>query len=308
MSKPIQLPKSLMRSVMRGVVRGVLKPVLGTGLSVTTQRRIVSAITTSNRPPRGVDVGPLDMHGVPALKVAPSGQNSSPNKAILYLHGGAYVLGAAKGYRNVAGHLALATGADVFTIDYRLAPEHPYPAAVDDAVSAYEWLLEQGYTPEKIAIGGDSAGGGLTLATALALREQNIGLPCALALISPWVDLTLSGNTLQTKANADAMLRETWLARSAKQYMGNAPLDHPGGSPLFADLAGLPPMLIHTGEDEILLDDSRRLAERAQTAGVQVSHKIYADLWHVFQLHAGMMPESAAALDDLGDELNQAWK
>ncbi len=307
MSEPIHLPKSLMRSVMRGIVRGVLKPVLGTGLSVTAQRRIVGAITKTNRPPRGVNISTLDMQGVPALKVATAKQDKRFETAVLYLHGGAYVLGAPKGYRNVAGHIALASGADVFAIDYRMAPEHPYPAAVDDAVSAYQWLLAQGYAPGKIAIGGDSAGGGLTLAAALALREQGAPLPCALVLISPWADLTLSGKTIQTQARADAMLRESWLARSAAQYMGDTPRDHPGGSPLFADLAGLPPLLVHTGKDEILLDDSTRLVEKAQAAGVQVNHKIYADLWHVFHLHAGIMPESAAALDDLCAQLNQLW-
>lgn len=308
MSENIQLPKSRMRSVLRGVVRGVLKPVLGNALPVSVQRRVVGAITATNRPPRGVSVAKIKMNDVDALKVTAKTAAPGDDTAVLYLHGGAYVLGAASGYRNVAGHIALATGAQVYPIDYRMAPEHPYPAAVEDAVSAYQWLLAQGFAPEKIAIGGDSAGGGLSLATALALREQNLPLPAALLLISPWVDLTLSGKTIQSKAKADAMLRENWITRSAKQYMADTALDHPGGSPLFADLTGLPPLFIQTGSEEVLLDDSLRLAARAEAAGVAVKHQVYDDMWHVFQIHAGILPESGIALDTLCDQLKQIWK
>lgn len=307
MSENIQLPKSAMRSIMRGVVRGVLKPVLGTALPVPVQRRIVGAITATNRPPRGVNVAKVKMHEVDALKVTSKTTTPGNNTALLYLHGGAYVLGAPSGYRNVAGHVALATGTQVYPIDYRMAPENPYPAAVEDAVSAYQWLLAQGFAPDKIAIGGDSAGGGLSLATSLALRERNLPLPAALLLISPWVDLTLSGETMQSKANADAMLRKNWITRSAKQYMADTPMDHPGGSPLFADLTGLPPLFIQTGSEEVLLDDSLRLAARAQAAGVQVKHQVYYDMWHVFQIHAGILPESGLALDTLCEQLKQVW-
>ena len=308
MSTTEKLPKSLRRGIMRAVVRGVLRPMLGTGLSVPTQRRVVGAITAINRPPRGVTVTSQAMDGVPAIQVSVARQKQKAESAILYLHGGAYVLGAAQGYRNVAGHIAVNTGADVFCADYRMAPEHPYPLAVDDAVAAYRWLLAQGYAPQKIAIAGDSAGGGLALASALALRDQNVALPAALVLISPWVDLTLSGESVHIKTRVDAMLRASWLTRSAQQYMQGSPLDHPGGSPLFADLTGMPPMIIHTGSDEILLDDSKRLAERAQAAGVAVNHKIYANLWHVFHIHAGLMPEADAALDDICTQLNAAWR
>lgn len=299
----VNLNRSVMRGVMRAVVRASIRPILSPRLPASLQRRILGAITLINRPPRGVDIAPVDMHNVPALQVQPHGQE--PQTAVLYLHGGGYVLGAPQGYRNVAGYLARSADAAVYTADYRLAPEHPFPAALDDAVSAYRWLLAQGYAPEKIAIAGDSAGGGLSVAAAVAIREQGLPMPGALLLISPWVDLTLSGETMHSNSRADPMLRQSWLQRAARQYMSDSPLDAPGGSPLFAELNDLPPMIIQSGQDEVLLSDSKRLSEHATAAGIAVTLQVYTGLWHVFQVHAGQLPESKAAIEALGKQFRQ---
>lgn len=307
MPETTTLNNSLMRAVMRMALRCLLKPVLGAGLPVSVQRRVIGMVTLINRPPGGVTVSAIDMAGVPGLHISPAGQQGNSDTALLYLHGGGYVFGASKGYRNVGGHIALATQSDVYMADYRLAPEHPCPAAVDDALDAYQWLLQQGYAPEKIAIGGDSAGGGLALAAAVELRDRKLLQPAALMLISPWLDLTLSGESIAVKANVDPLLQRSWLARSARQYMQDQPLDSPAGSPLFAQLAGLPNLIIHCGADEILLDDSLRLAHRAMVAGLEVHYRVYADLWHEFHIHAGLMPESRIALDDLSEQLRLAW-
>lgn len=299
----VNLRASLARGVMRTVVRTAVRPILSPRLAVPMQRRLTGLVTQLNRLPKGVDASTPDMQGVQALCVQPSGQ--TPHSAVLYLHGGGYVLGTPQGYQNIAGHLALAAQTAVYAPDYRLAPEHPYPAAVEDTVSAYRWLLDQGYAPEKLAIGGDSAGGGLTLAAAVAIREQDLPMPAVLLLISPWLDLTLSGKTMHSKSRVDPMLRQAWLQRAAHQYMSDTALDNPGGSPLFAELEGLPPLVIQSGQDEVLLSDSERLTERATQAGLAVTLTVYADLWHIFQLHAGQLPESKTALDELGAEFRK---
>ncbi len=214
---------------------------------------------------------------------------------LLYLHGGAYLIGSPATHRNITSHLAKRCGMAVCALDYRLAPEHPYPAALEDALAAYRELLAQGHTAAQIVIGGDSAGGNLSLITALRLKQLGLPLPAALVCFSPWTDA--SCNQLHKPPAGDPLLHPAWMQQAVGLYCP-AGLDRrdPGLSPVYADLTGLPPLLIQVGEDELLLNDSLRLAEQAKAAGVTVKLERYAGLWHVFQAHAGMLAVADLAL------------
>lgn len=254
------------------------------------------------RLPAGTEVLPVSANGVPAEWI--SGPVPQPG-ALLYLHGGAYAMGSIASHRELVARLAMAGGVRALAVAYRLAPEDPYPAALQDALAAYRWLLGQHIEPENIAIAGDSAGGGLALATLLALREGGDPLPAAAVCLSPWTDLTLSGASMAERAAADPILSPEGLARFAALYAGLHPLDDPLISPHFANLRGLPPLLIQVGTDEILLDDARRLAEHGRAAGVEVTLQVWEELFHVFQT-VGLLPESKAAVAEIGRFLNDA--
>ena len=213
---------------------------------------------------------------------------------LLYLHGGGYFACSPQTHRPITGGFAK-RGLDVFAPDYRLAPEHPFPAAIDDAVAAYRGLLARGIPPGQLVLGGDSAGGGLTLATLLSLRAAGDQLPAAAMLFSPWTDLAGTGETLRSNSRRDAMFTGVGMERAADPYLAGADARNPLASPLYADLHGLPPLMIHAGSYEILLDDSRRLAERARAAGVDVSMQTWPVVPHVWQLFS--MPESGQSLD-----------
>lgn len=225
--------------------------------------------------------------------------DSDPEKVILYLHGGGYVIGNIALYRLLSATLSQKTKARVFLPEYRLAPEHPYPAAVDDAVAAYRWLLGEGFRAENIIIAGDSAGGGLSLAATLSLRAEGQPLPAGVICLSPWTDLSLSGESHQSKAKAEAMLLKESLHLWASSYANKADLRNPLISPVFADFAGFPPLLIQVGSEEILLDDSVLLAENAKSADVDMTLTIYEGMWHVWQT-LGFLPESRAAIEEIG--------
>ncbi|MBC8336544.1 MAG: alpha/beta hydrolase [Anaerolineales bacterium] len=225
--------------------------------------------------------------------------DSDPEKVILYLHGGGYVIGNIALYRLLSATLSQKTKARVFLPEYRLAPEHPYPAAVDDAVAAYRWLLGEGFRAENIIIAGDSAGGGLSLAATLSLRAEGQPLPAGVICLSPWTDLSLSGESHQSKAKAEAMLLKESLRLWASSYAVEADLRNPLISPVFADFAGFPPLLIQVGSEEILLDDSVLLAENAKSADVDMTLTIYEGMWHVWQT-LGFLPESRAAIEEIG--------
>jgi acetyl esterase/lipase len=219
--------------------------------------------------------------------------------AVLYLHGGGYCIGSPYSYRILTGSIARQTGIPVYAPDYRLAPEHPHPAALEDALAAYRWLIADGYLPQCIAVVGDSAGAGLTVALCLALRNEHERLPAAIALLSPWLDLAGRGESFDQLAERDPVLSPEGLKRWARDYLGELPADHPLCSPLYAELTGLPPMLIHVGSEEIVLSDSTRFAERARKAGVSVQLHQYQGLWHDFQLHLGVLRESGAAVKEI---------
>jgi acetyl esterase/lipase len=224
---------------------------------------------------------------------------SDLDRAFLYLHGGGYAIGSIATHRYLMQGIGKSSGARVLGIDYRLAPESPFPAAVEDSVAAWRWLLAQGLDARRCAIAGDSAGGGLTLATLVALRDRGIPLPGAAALLSPWTDLAGTGASVKTKANEDPMVTEPGLRMMADAYLSGADARNPLASPLYANLSGLPPLLIQVGSAEILLDDATRVAERARAAGVEVELESWEDMVHVFQAFP-MLAEAGQAIEKIG--------
>jgi monoterpene epsilon-lactone hydrolase len=248
--------------------------------------------------PPDVKVERVNVPAAPAEWLRPP--SAVPGRVVLYLHGGGYVIGSPRSHRHLAAAIAGAAGASALLLDYRLAPEHPFPAAVEDATAAYRWLLDQATAPEHIVIAGDSAGGGLTVATLLALREARVPLPAGGVCISPWVDLTCSGASYATKAAADPIVRRAGVEEMARAYLGATPPRTPLASPLFADLRGLPPLLIHVGSDEVLLDDAVQLAERAKAAGVDATLEIYDRMIHVWHWFLPMLDEAQTAVEAIG--------
>jgi acetyl esterase/lipase len=216
---------------------------------------------------------------------------------VLYLHGGGYYFCSPQSHRSLVYALAVRSGARTFSLDYRLAPEHRFPAALDDALAAYRCLLADGTPAASIVIAGDSAGGGLALATLVALRDGGEPLPAAAVLFSPWTDLAATGETLTTNSGLDPMFYGPAIARAAAIYAGDADRRHPYMSPLYADFAGLPPLFIQVGSTEVLLDDARRAAHKAQEAGVAVTCEVWPKMPHVWQLFTPFVPEARRALD-----------
>jgi epsilon-lactone hydrolase len=241
---------------------------------------------------------PVDAGGVPAEWIAPPG--AAEGRVLLYLHGGGYVVCSVNTHRDLMARLARAAGGRALGIDYRLAPEHPFPAAVEDATAAYRWLVSRGTDPARIAIAGDSAGGGLTLATLVALRDAGDPLPAAAACLSPWVDLEGVGASMTAKATVDPFVHKEMIQFMAQQYLGDRDPRTPLAAPLYADLRGLPPLLIQVGTAEVLLDDGTRIAERARAAGVEVSLDVWDDMIHVWQLFAPILPEGQQAIERIG--------
>ncbi len=236
--------------------------------------------------------------GVPARWSTTPG--ASKDRVLLYLHGGGYLLGSSLGYRPLFSALARAAGARGVALDYRLAPENPFPAAVDDAVAGYRGLLVQGIAPGSIAIAGDSAGGGLTVAMLVAARDAGLPMPAAAVAISPWADMECSGASMATKAAADPSLNQPGLAALGAVYLNGASPRSALASPIYASLAGLPPLLIQVGSAEILLDDATRLAAKAGEADVEVQLEIWSRMPHVWHLFAFMLSEGRDAIDRAG--------
>ncbi|PKB68219.1 MAG: alpha/beta hydrolase [SAR202 cluster bacterium Io17-Chloro-G4] len=227
---------------------------------------------------------------------------------VLYLHGGGYVIGSMRAYRGFLSRVSRATGAKVLGLNYRLAPEFPFPAAVDDSVAAYRWLLSQGINPSNIVIGGDSAGGGLTVATLVALRYLGEPMPAAGVCISPWVDLEGTGESMTSKAEIDPIVQKEALEFMAQLYMGERDRRAPLAAPLHADLRGLPPLLIQVGTAETLLDDSTRLADKAKSSGVKVELDIWEDMIHVWPIFAPVLPEGQQAIERIGEFVRKQTK
>ena len=261
--------------------------------SVRMQRWILALACRPILAPRRTRIRHLTLGGRPAERTTLGPHDE--RRAVLYLHGGAYVLGSARIYRSLAAHLARSSGAVVYNLDYRLAPEHPFPAALDDAVAAFRELVDaHGYRPDQIAIAGDSAGGGLTVAAARVLTDAG-QRPAALALLSPWTDP--SDHDLPER---DFVVNREWGSASAAMYRGNAPEDAPGYAPLRGRLDGLPRILVHYCEDEILRAQILRFVELARTAGVEVQAEGQPRLWHSGHLLAGMLREATLATESVG--------
>lgn len=228
----------------------------------------------------GTSVEPVDIDGIYSEWIMPS--NAHAGRTIIYLHGGGYEVGSCTSHRAIVSYVAEACRARTLLPNYRLAPEHPFPAGLEDALNVYRGLLSQGFTPESLIIMGDSAGGGLALATLLSLRDRGDPLPAAAVLLSPWTDLTLTGESVKTRAHAEIVLRFGIIESMARKYCGDHDPRHPLISPFYAELHGLPPMLIHVGDCEMLLNDSTRIAEQAQAAGVEATVKVWPGMWHLF--------------------------
>lgn len=251
-----------------------------------------------------VDVETVDAGGVPAEYVTAPGADR--DRAILYLHGGGYVIGSVATHRHMIGELSRAAMCRVLALDYRLAPEHRHPAAVEDAVTGFRWLVDQGINPGRSAIAGDSAGGGLTVATLVALRDSAGPLPAAAVPMSPWIDLQGLGASMESRKAQDPMVEKMGLTHMARLYVGDdGDLRAPLAAPLYANLSGLPPLLIHVGDWETLLDDATRLAERARAAGVDTTLDVWPEMIHIWHLFYQMLPEGRQAIERVGTFVRQ---
>lgn len=249
--------------------------------------------------PAGTTVEPVSAGGVPAEWVRAS--NAAADRVVMHLHGGGYTKCSCNTARLTAAQISAASGCSVLVVDYRLAPEHPFPDALHDAVAAYRWLLEQGFEPGQVVVLGDSAGGGLALSALVTLVAEGDRLPRAAVLLSPWTDLSGSGESMTTRVDVDPWMTVHECRSSAEMYAAGEDLTHPLISPLFADLRGLPPLLVQVGTDEILLDDSLRLAGKAEKAGVQVTLDVWEGMWHVWHYFAPQLPEGVQAIARVGE-------
>jgi len=264
-------------------------------LSLDLHRRLIDQIGQRAKPYEGVSVVPHNVNGRDAEWLIPPTQVAG--SVILYFHGGAYQVGSLRSHRHLVSQIAGASQLKALLIDYRLAPEHPFPAAVEDSFLAYQWLLSQGY--QKVYVAGDSAGAGLALACMQKIKQASLPMPTAAMLISPWVDLTASHDSINRLANKDPLLNKKALLACASQYANTELHADPLVSPIFADLAGFPPLLIQMGALDILLDEGLHLATRAQQAGVEVKVEVWPNMIHVWHMLVGRLPEAQRAIQQM---------
>jgi epsilon-lactone hydrolase len=286
---------SVQALVTRFLMQRVLKPWLMSDDVMVTRKRFAQLAS----PPRMVPavIEPIDAGGVPAEWLTPRG--ADPQRVLYYLHGGGFVACSLATHRRLAARIARDAGMRALIVDYRLAPEHPFPAGLDDALIGYRYLLASGIRPEQIVVAGDSAGGTLTLGLLLTLRDRGEPLPAAGICISPATDMTQSGESFQLRHREEAMLSQAFCRKIVPLYLSGMSAPNPLASPLHAELKGLPPLLIHVGTHELLFHDATRFAEAAQAAGVDATIKIWDGMWHVF--HAMDVPESRAAVRELAE-------
>lgn len=285
---------ALLRGALFNALRLAVKPLFAPYISPKLRRKGLELASLSTLNARGLKPEQVKLQGVPSLRYGPAKNGT----AVLYLHGGAYTAGSPKTHASLTSHLAQTSGATVFVPDYRLAPEHPFPAALEDACFCYQALLEQGFDPTHITVAGDSAGGGLTLSLLLHLKAEQIPLPKGMILLSPWADLT-HPNAQAPNQPQDAMLTWEGLNAAAKGYAGNEPLTQTGISPALGDATGLPPALIIVGTEEILLADVKSLTSKLKQQGVATELAIYEKMWHVFPLHARILKEADHAINTM---------
>lgn len=268
-------------------------------ISIQQSRAMFEQMMSAFPEPKDITPEAVDAGGVRGEWITVEG--TAGDLTIYWLHGGGYCIGSIHTHRGFVARICSVSGARALLIDYRLGPEHPFPAAVEDAVAGYRWLLSTGVDPAQVIIGGDSAGGGLTVAALVALKEAGEPMPRAAVCISPWTDLALSGESYVSKVEADPMITIEGITRVRDAYVGTADVRSPLASPIYADLAGLPPMLIQVGENELLLDDSTRLAERAKAAGVDVTLEVWPGMIHVWHFFAAEVPEAQQGIQRIGE-------
>ena len=298
--------QALLKALTRLALRVMFKPLIGSRLPLAAQRRWLAVLARVIGRPGGVDQQQLWAGEVPMLRLRAAGSEGAvgplvpaERDAVLYVHGGGFMLGGGSTYAGFAAWVAKATGADVYLADYRLAPEHPYPAPLDDLFAAYGAVLGLGHAPERTALMGDSAGGALAVDLALVLPEMDVPAPAALVLISPFLDLSLSGASVAANARLDPLLSRRFVDAGGRAHAGGLRRSDPRISPLFAPLGSLPPILVQVGSDEILLDDSVRFADRVWAAGVEIELQRFEGLWHDFQTTAQTLRVAREALDDI---------
>jgi monoterpene epsilon-lactone hydrolase len=290
---------SLKSLLLKATLKTISPIIVNAGLEVQRSRQ--DFLGTLKKKPEGVVSEQAELGSIKAEWFYREEACDLP--VILYFHGGAYVTGSLLSSRVLASELAFETGFRVLSFEYRLAPEHPYPAALEDALDVYGHLLSCGVDPEDIVFAGESAGGGLLLCTALALKDRGMPLPSALVCLSPWTDLEMKGESIEINAKSDPLLTHEYLKSSAAMYAGGQSLALPYISPVNGDFSGLPDVLIHAGSDEILLDDARLLRERLAGCGVKADLKVFEDMWHVW--HIFDIPEAHEALAGIGDFIRQ---
>jgi monoterpene epsilon-lactone hydrolase len=279
-------------------LRLTFKPFMDEALDIESTRARGEALTSSQMPaPKDVQISEINLGGIATERLFP--QAAPPNVAMLYLHGGGWNSGSAHVVRPITWRLAKQTGITIYAINYRLAPEHPYPGGLDDCMQAYLALLEQGIPATSIVVAGDSAGGDLTLALALRLKSENQPLPVALLCLSPNTDLTLSGDSIKTNIDSDVLITPKFLETIAATYSPQGDLTNPFISPLYGDVSGLPPTYLLVSEAELLLDDSTRMAEKMKVAGVEVTLDIWPELWHDWLVFSDQVPEGEQAIEKI---------
>jgi monoterpene epsilon-lactone hydrolase len=277
----------------------LIKDAGGSDVPLDVQRRQWEESVAAVELLPGTVIAATSIAGVPCEWITRS--DAELDRALVFLHGGGFTTGSCRTHRELAARLCATTGWPILLVDYRLAPEHPFPAGLEDAVQVYRGLLAQGLRADRLIIGGDSSGGGLTLATVVALRDRGERLPVASVLLSPWLDLTLSGPTIESRATIDPLVSRAGLLACVRDYSAECDPGEPLISPLFAALHDLPPLFIQVGDHEMLLSDATRLAERAQAAGVEVILEIWPEMWHVWHGWAASLPEGQAALARIGE-------
>lgn len=290
-----RLQSSIAKRALPAFLRSTIRPLWASTMPVAKMRRITEALLRYGIIPRAARFSTTQLAGRDCELITPAGGASE--QVLFYVHGGGYVVCSPRTHRPLTSRLCLALNATTYVPSYRLAPENPYPAGLDDVHASYLALLQKGVAAKHITLMGDSAGGGMAMALALRLRDRGEPLPARMALISPWVDLTLQGESIQANAERDPMLSLPWIYAKTPLYLAATAADDPGASPLFADHRGLPPTLIQVGTEEILLSDSQRLKARADACGWPVSLTVWDGLWHDFQMLADLLPEANIAIE-----------
>lgn len=294
-----RMQSAVAKTALPAVLRATMRPLWASKIPVPTMRSLTEGLLRYGLIPRAAKISSTRLAGRDCELITPAAGASE--QVLFYVHGGGYVACSPRTHRPLTSRLCLALQATTYVPSYRLAPEAPYPGGLDDVHQSYLALLKKGVSPEHITLMGDSAGGGMALALALRLRDRGEPLPARMALISPWVDLTLQGESLQTKNDLDPMLSQAWIYAKTPLYLGETPADDPGVSPLFADLKGLPKTLVQVGTNEILLSDSERLKMRADASGWELQLTVWDGMWHDFQMLADMLPEANAAIEAIAE-------